>query len=88
MIYLKKVIEKEDLRKFVMFPFELYKNSKFWVPPIINQEMDSFNEDLNPNLRFVSNELLNALVNSSNDWESMGVMRSNDYDISLSLIHI
>ena len=25
---------------------------------------------------------LNALVNSSNDWESMGVMRSNDYDIS------
>ena len=25
---------------------------------------------------------LNALVNSSNDWESMGVMRSNDYGIS------
>ena len=61
MIYLKQVIEKEDLRKFVMFPFELYKNSKFWVPPIINQEMDSFNEDLNPNLKDSKVEMFLAL---------------------------
>ena len=51
MIFLKKVSNKKDLRNFVIFPFELYKGSKYWIPPIINQEMNSFNKDLNPNLQ-------------------------------------
>jgi hypothetical protein len=50
MIFLKKVSDKKDLRNFVIFPFELYKGSKYWIPPIINQEINNFNKDLNPNL--------------------------------------
>ena len=45
MIFLKKVSNKKDLRDFVIFPFKLYKGSKYWIPPIINQEMNNFNKD-------------------------------------------
>jgi len=64
MIYLKKVSEKKDLKSFVMFPFELYKNSKYWVPPLIDQEISSFNEDLNPNLKDSSVQMFIAIENN------------------------
>ena len=60
MIFLKKVSNKKDLRNFVIFPFELYKGSKYWIPPIINQEMNNFNKDLNPNLQDSKVELFLA----------------------------
>lgn len=48
MIVLKEVKNKKDLKAFVKFPFTLYKNSKYWVPPIISQEIKTFNKDENP----------------------------------------
>ncbi|MCB4808584.1 GTP cyclohydrolase [Tamlana sp. 62-3] len=45
---LKEVKTKADLKTFVKFPFTLYKNSKYWVPPIIKQEMKSFDTKENP----------------------------------------
>ena len=61
MIDIKKVSNKKDTRDFVEFPFKLYKKSKYWVPPIINQEIDSFNKDLNPNLKESAVELFIAI---------------------------
>ncbi|MGB1210525.1 MAG: GTP cyclohydrolase [Lacinutrix venerupis] len=48
MITTKIVKTKKDLKSFVKFPFSLYKDSKYWVPPIISQEMETFNTDKNP----------------------------------------
>ncbi|WP_242204612.1 GTP cyclohydrolase [Aestuariivivens insulae] len=48
MITLKEVNNKKDLKAFVKFPFKLYKNSKYWVPPIISQEMKTFDKKENP----------------------------------------
>jgi len=48
MITLKEVITKKDLKAFVKFPFKLYKGSKYWVPPIISQEIKTFNKKENP----------------------------------------
>ena len=48
MVTIKEVKTKKDLKAFVKFPFELYKDSKFWVPPIISQEMKTFNKKENP----------------------------------------
>ncbi len=42
------VKSKSDLRKFVKFPFELYRNNRYWVPPIIKEEMAYFDPDKNP----------------------------------------
>ena len=48
MITVKEIHSKKDLKAFVKFPFKLYKNSEVWVPPIIKQELDTFNKDKNP----------------------------------------
>ncbi|MBO0593089.1 GTP cyclohydrolase [Cellulophaga sp. E16_2] len=48
MITVSEVKLKADIKKFVKFPFTLYKDSQYWVPPIIADEMDSFDKDKNP----------------------------------------
>lgn len=48
MITLHEAKTKQDLKRFVTFPFSLYKNNKYWVPPIINDELESFNKNKNP----------------------------------------
>jgi GNAT superfamily N-acetyltransferase len=48
MITVKEATTKTDLKTFVKFPFSLYKDSKYWVPPIIKQELETFNKDKNP----------------------------------------
>ena len=48
MITIKQVHSKKELKAFVKFPFQLYKDSKYWVPPIISQELKTFNKDENP----------------------------------------
>jgi GNAT superfamily N-acetyltransferase len=48
MITVQEVTTKKQLKAFVKFPFSLYKDSKYWVPPIIKDEMETFNKDKNP----------------------------------------
>lgn len=48
MIKVVEVTTKQGLKDFVKFPFSLYENNNYWVPPIIKDEMESFNKDVNP----------------------------------------
>ncbi len=48
MISVKEVQTKKAMKQFVAFPFSIYKNSKYWVPPIIKDEMDTFDKSKNP----------------------------------------
>jgi GNAT superfamily N-acetyltransferase len=48
MITIKEALSKQELKAFVKFPFKLYEDSKYWVPPIIKQELETFNKDKNP----------------------------------------
>lgn len=48
MITIKKVETKADYKTFVKFPFQIYKDSKYWVPPIISQELATFDKEKNP----------------------------------------
>ena len=47
-ISLKKATSKKELKAFVLFPFSLYKDNKYWVPPIIKDEIDNFDPKINP----------------------------------------
>ncbi|MEN8799198.1 MAG: GTP cyclohydrolase, partial [Flavobacteriaceae bacterium] len=51
MITLKEISSLADLKLFVKFPFEIYKDSTQWVPPIINEEVQSFDKRKNPVFR-------------------------------------
>ena len=47
-ITLKKITTKNELKAFVLFPFSLYKDNEFWVPPIVKDEIDNFDPNINP----------------------------------------
>ncbi|WP_395050703.1 GTP cyclohydrolase [Flavobacterium sp.] len=48
MITIKEAITKKEMTDFVKFPFSLYKDNKYWVPPIIADELESFDKTKNP----------------------------------------
>jgi len=48
MITVKEISTKKELKKFVKFPFKLYKDNKYWVPPIIKDEVSGFDMNKNP----------------------------------------
>lgn len=48
MIQIKEANTPKALREFVKFPFSLYKGNPFWVPPIVNDELETFDKDKNP----------------------------------------
>ena len=48
MITIVEANTKKLLLDYIKFPFKLYKNDKNWVPPLINEELETFNKDKNP----------------------------------------
>lgn len=42
MIEVKQAITPREIKKFVQFPFTLYKDNPYWVPAIIKEEVKSF----------------------------------------------
>lgn len=48
MITVRKITTKKGMKQFVRFPFSLYKNNKYWVPPIIQEEVNNFDSTKNP----------------------------------------
>jgi hypothetical protein len=47
-IVIKEVLDKKDLKKFVMLPFAMYKNDPMWVPQLLRDDMEVFNRAKNP----------------------------------------
>lgn len=47
-IEIREVNTKTNLKKFVRFPFTLYKNSEYWIPPLIQSELDTLTPEKNP----------------------------------------
>jgi len=40
---IKVVKSSKDFEAFVRFPFSIYKNNPFWVPPLIKEEIETIN---------------------------------------------
>jgi len=48
MIEIRKAKSKDDFLEFVTFPFKLYSENKYWVPPITKEELEVIDEKKNP----------------------------------------
>jgi GNAT superfamily N-acetyltransferase len=48
MITILEATTKKQLKSFVKFPFDLYKNHPYWVPPLVADELDTFDKSKNP----------------------------------------
>ena len=64
MIQIEEVKNSSDLKKFVEFPFKLYKESEYWVPPIISEELNIFNSNVNPTLKNANVSLYIAIIDN------------------------
>jgi len=51
-IQIKEVLADKELKQFVAFQFELYKNNKYWVPPLRSDEFKSLKKETNPAFDF------------------------------------
>lgn len=51
------------MKQFVTFPFSLYKDNKYWVPPIIKDEVDNFDPKKNPVFENADAQFFVALKN-------------------------
>lgn len=47
-VLLKAVRTARDLRRFIQFPFTLYDGNPYWVPPLIQDELNTLRRDKNP----------------------------------------
>ena len=47
-IEIRKVTTKRDLKKFVTFPWKIYKGDKNWVPPIISEKIKLLDKEKSP----------------------------------------
>jgi hypothetical protein len=48
MISIQEITTKKGMKQFVKFPFSIYKDNPYWVPPIIKSELENLNKDKNP----------------------------------------
>lgn len=60
MITIIEVKTKKDLKKFVQFPIDLYKDNEYFVPALTMDEMDNFNPKKNPAYEFCETKLFLA----------------------------
>jgi GNAT superfamily N-acetyltransferase len=51
MITIKEALTKKEMKDYVMFSFDLYKNNPYWIPPIIAEELETFDKTKNPALQ-------------------------------------
>ncbi len=64
MISLKEATSKAEIKQFVKFPHSLYKGSLYWVPPLIVDEMNTFDKEKNPAFKTASTWLFLAYKNN------------------------
>jgi len=64
MITIQEMISEKEMKAFVKFPFKLYKNNPYWVPPIINDELESFDKNINPVFEHAEAQFFVAIKNN------------------------
>lgn len=63
MVEIKVVESKRDLRQFLSFPTQLYRNNPYAVPDLYKEECDYFNPKVNPAYAYCETRLFLALEN-------------------------
>ncbi|NLE26381.1 MAG: hypothetical protein GX625_13755 [Clostridiaceae bacterium] len=57
MVQIVQVTDKRQLNEFIKFPFKLYKNNPYWIPPLISDEKFTLDKKKNPAFEFSDSEL-------------------------------
>jgi hypothetical protein len=47
-VSIREVTGSRDLRRFIRFPFRLYRGNRCWIPPLLLDELNTLNPKKNP----------------------------------------
>ena len=47
-VTVQEVSSRKELKRFVKFPFKLFAKCEYWVPPLIQSEIQTLRKDINP----------------------------------------
>ena len=59
-IEIREVTSPKELKRFVRFPYKHYKNSKYWIPPMMKGEYETLSKESNPSFEHCDFKLLIA----------------------------
>lgn len=79
-IELKQVQSRNDLGKFIRFPFLIYKNNPYWLPPIFFDEKNFHNPKKNKALRTNDTIMYLAYKNGKIAGRIMGIIHHSNND--------
>ena len=60
-IRIEPVATRSELKDFVMFPFALYRDDPYWVPPLIGERMQHFDPKHNPFFEHAEMQMFRAI---------------------------
>jgi GNAT superfamily N-acetyltransferase len=76
-VILKEVNSNNELKKFIKFPFSLYKGNNFWVPPLIFDEIKTLSKKKNPAFDFCDAKYWLAYKNGEIVGRIAGIINHN-----------
>lgn len=76
-ILIKKVETKKDLKKFILFPWKVYKNDSNWVPPLIRDMKEKVSKKRNPFFEHAEMDLFLAHKNGEITGRIAAIMDEN-----------
>ena len=69
-VRIEPVTNRKELKQFVKFPFKLYRDDPYWVPPLIGERLHHFDPHHNPFFEHAETQLFRAL----RDGEMVGII--------------
>lgn len=60
-IRIEPVTNRRELKDLVMFPFDLYRDDPYWVPPLISERMTHYDPEQNPFFEHAEAQFFRAL---------------------------
>jgi GNAT superfamily N-acetyltransferase len=73
-VRIEKVTGRQEIKQFVLFPYELYRHDPYWVSPLIGDRMHHFDPHHNPFFEHATTQLFRAV----RDGEIVGIIVATD----------
>lgn len=80
-ITIREVNSKSDFNLFLKLPYQIFKNDKNWVPPLLFDEKCTFNKKKNPAFEFCSSRLFLAYKNGECVGRIAGILNNRANEI-------
>ena len=77
-IEIRQVSSRKELKKFVDFPFKLYKGNKYWCPPLKFDEINTLRKDKNPAFDYCEAQYWIAYQNNKPVGRIAGIINYNE----------